>query len=128
MCGCKDPRDGSGEGGRPLLSARRMLEGSAQGSPQGFILGMVTDTSHQLLNRARWSTAFNPREPWFTFLCGIQPLVFIFIGMDHSLQGEGYFSPARLEAVPEFNSSPCGLERSRQRLTPLPYCFSPGLY
>ena len=41
ICGWRDPRDGSEEAGRPLLSASRMLEGSAQDDPQEFILGMV---------------------------------------------------------------------------------------
>lgn len=71
-----------------------MLEGSAQDNPQEFILGMVTDTSHQPFKGARRSTAFNLREPWFTFISGTQPLVFIFFCMDHSLEGEGFFNHA----------------------------------
>ena len=89
-----------------------MLEGSAQDDPQEFILGMVTDTSHQPFKGAKRSTAFSLREPWFTFLSGTQPLVFIFFGMDHSLEGEGFFTPTRLEAAPGLNSYPCELKRS----------------
>ena len=60
-----------------------LLEGSTQGGPQREVLGMVTATSHQLLNGARLSAVFNPREPGYIFLCGAQPSVFTSISMDH---------------------------------------------
>lgn len=134
ICGYKDPRDGSEEGGETPPGCLTHLDGAAQQrvqlevgrlcpgwSPEGHLGN--SQASHQLQTSAVaqenqvslfvWSTTLRVYSRRYGPPTSQEKILF----------------PTRLETAPTLNSSSLsGPARPRQRLALLPYDFPPGLY